>query len=259
MSKNDELILCFEKSLLDNVNKENMTSYKLQAILRTSGVLQYRRRGDVETDTSLLQPIPYCIVFCRSSERILSYKRSKKGGETRLHDMYSIGFGGHVNIDDVKSCLKELDDAALITAEYPIIFGAWRELKEELSLTPENTVALRLFDWYIYDDTSEVSSVHIGLPYLCVVDNESDIKLAEDTAIELKWLDIENPKDVDINTTHFESWSEIALAKLIETSNGGRRAQARDMLVQAYGMDEDTAAGCVRDMLEILNPIPSEI
>lgn len=251
MSKNDELILCFEKSLLDNVNKENMTSYKLQAILRTPGVLQYKRRGAVETDTSLLQPIPYCIVFCRSTERILSYKRSKKGGETRLHDMYSIGFGGHVNIDDVKNCLKELDDADLITAEYPIIFGAWRELKEELSLTPENTVALRLFDWYIYDDTSEVSSVHIGLPYLCVVENESDIKLAEDTAIELRWLDIDNPKDTDLQ---FESWSSIALAKLIQTSNGGRKAKVRDMLMLELGMDAETAMYYVQNIMAILQP-----
>ena len=251
MSKNDELILCFEKSLLDSFDKETMTSYKLQAILRTSGVLQYRRRGDVETDTSLLQPIPYCIVFCRSTERILSYKRSKKGGETRLHDMYSIGFGGHVNIDDVKNCLKELDAADLITAEYPIIFGAWRELKEELSLTPENTVDLRLFDWYIYDDTSEVSSVHIGLPYLCVVEKESDIKLAEDTAIELRWLDIDNPNDTALQ---FESWSSIALATLIQTSNGGRKAKARDMLMNKYGMDEETAIYCVQNMLAILEP-----
>ena len=252
MSKNDELILCFEKSLLDSVNKENMTSYMLQEILRTPGVMQYKRRGDVETDTSLLQPIPYCIVFCRSTERILSYKRSKKGGETRLHDRYSIGFGGHVNIDDVKHCLKELDEAALITAEYPILFGARRELKEELSLTEENTVALRLFDdWYIYDDTSEVSSVHIGLPYLCVVENESDIKLAEDTVIELRWIDVDDPKDTALQ---FESWSSIALAKLIQTSNGGRKAKAREMLMNKYGMDEETALHCVQNILAILEP-----
>lgn len=251
MSKNDELILCFEKNLLDSFDKENMTSYKLQEILRTPGVLQYKRRGDVETDTSLLQPIPYCIVFCRSTERILSYKRSKKGGETRLHDMYSIGFGGHVNINDVKDCLRELDDKSLITAGYPIRLGARRELKEELALTEEDMVALRLFDWYIYDDTSEVSSVHIGLPYLCVVEKESDIKLAEDTAIELRWLDIDNPKDTDLQ---FESWSSIALTKLIQTSNGGRKAKVRDMLMSNYGMDEETAIRCVQNMLAILQP-----
>lgn len=254
MSKNDELILCFDKNLLNNTTWPNITVYEIADILRIPGVLQYKRRGDVETDMNILQPIPYCIVFCRTTERILSYKRSKKGGETRLHDMYSIGFGGHVNIDDVKACISEAGEFP----ENPVSHCAYRELEEELALTADKIAALRLFDWYIYDSTSEVSSVHLGLPYLCVVDKESDIKLAEDTAIELKWLDIENPKDVDINNTHFESWSEIALAKLIETSNGGRRARARDMLVQAYGMDEDTAAGCVRDMLEILSPLMGE-
>jgi predicted NUDIX family phosphoesterase len=252
MSKNDELILCFEKSLLDSFSKENMTAYTLQEILRTPGVMQYKRRGDVETDTSILQPIPYCIVFCRATKRILSYKRSKKGGETRLHDMYSIGFGGHININDMKNCLKELDekDPHVFGYRCPIRLGAYRELEEELSLTRDDVRALQLFKWYIYDDTSEVSSVHIGLPYLCLVNEEADIKLAEDTAIELRWLDFDALNDADLN---FESWSSIAIAEL-NTSKLGRETKARSILVHNYGMDEEAAMHCVQDMVTILEP-----
>lgn len=252
MSKNDELIMCFEKSFLDRFNKETMTAYTLQEILRTPGVLQYKRRGDVETDTSLLQPIPYCIVFCRATRRILSYKRSKKGGETRLHDMYSIGFGGHININDVKNCLKENDEKGprVIGYQCPIRLGAYRELKEELSLTRDNVLSLTLFKWYIYDDASEVSSVHIGLPFLCVVAEEDDIKLAEDTAIELRWLDFDELDNTGLN---FESWSAIAIHALT-TSTLGRKTEARAMLMRDYGMDEDTATCCVEDMVPILAP-----
>lgn len=252
MSKNDELILCFEKSLLDSFNKENMTAYTLQEILRTPGVMQYKRRGDVETDTSLLQPIPYCIVFCGSTKRILSYKRSKKGGETRLHDMYSIGFGGHININDVKNALKEVDekDPHVIGYRCPIRLGAYRELEEELSLTRDDMQVLQLFKWYIYDDTSEVSSVHIGLPYLCLVNKEADIKLAEDTAIELQWLDFDALNDADLN---FESWSSIAISKLT-TSKLGRETKARSMLMNNYGLDKEAATCCVQDMMTILTP-----
>lgn len=252
MSKNDELIMCFEKSFLDSFDKEKMTAYTLQGILRTPGVMQYKRRGDVETDTSLLQPIPYCIVFCKSTKRILTYKRSKKGGETRLHDMYSIGFGGHININDVKNCLKELakEDPHVIRCTCPIRLGAYRELEEELSLTMDNICVLQLFKWYIYDDASEVSSVHIGLPYLCVVDKEEDIKLTEDTAIELRWLDFDGLNDAGLN---FESWSSIVIAELA-TSTLGRKTKARAMLMHDYGMDKETATCCVEAMDTILTP-----
>lgn len=253
MSKNDELIMCFEKSFLDSFDKENMTAYTLQETLRTPGVMQYKRRGDVETDTSLLQPIPYCIVFCRTTKRVLSYKRSKKGGETRLHDMYSIGFGGHININDVKNCLKEIDekDPPVIGYKCPIRLGAYRELEEELSLTRYNICVLQLFKWYIYDDASEVSSVHIGLPYLCVVDKEEDIKLTEDTAIELRWLDFEDLNDTDLN---FESWSSIAITELTTSTTLGRITKARSMLMRDYGMDKETAACCAEAMETILTP-----
>jgi predicted NUDIX family phosphoesterase len=166
--------------------------------------------------------------------------------------MYSIGFGGHININDMKNCLKELDekDPHIIGYRCPIRLGAYRELEEELSLTRDDVRALQLFKWYIYDDTSEVSSVHIGLPYLCLVNEEADIKLAEDTAIELRWLDFDALNDADLN---FESWSSIAIAEL-NTSKLGRETKARSILMHNYGMDEEAATNCVQDMVTILEP-----
>src|SRR3970040_1982991 len=53
---------------------------------------EFRRRGDVEEDPSLKQVIPYLII--RHRERIFLFQRSTKGGEERLHGLYSIGVGG---------------------------------------------------------------------------------------------------------------------------------------------------------------------
>src|SRR3989304_1111901 len=52
----------------------------------------FRRRGDVEEDSSLKQIIPYLII--RYRERIFLFQRSTRGGEERLHGLYSIGVGG---------------------------------------------------------------------------------------------------------------------------------------------------------------------
>jgi predicted NUDIX family phosphoesterase len=48
-------------------------------------------RSDAEHDESMRQIIPYA-VFKNGNEHLLM-KRTKKQGEARLHDMYSIGVG----------------------------------------------------------------------------------------------------------------------------------------------------------------------
>src|SRR3989304_3778057 len=50
---------------------------------------EFRRRGDVEEDPSLKQIIPYLII--RHRHRIFLFQRSTKGGEERLHGLYSVG------------------------------------------------------------------------------------------------------------------------------------------------------------------------
>src|SRR5690606_104411 len=57
------------------------------------------RRGDVEEDPTLLQPIPYVVVTRMAGEnrQIFTYERLAGGGERRLHGRLSIGVGGHMN------------------------------------------------------------------------------------------------------------------------------------------------------------------
>ena len=81
----------------------------------------------------------------RDGERLFLMKRTKAGGDERLHERYSIGIGGHVNPDDGG-----------------VVGGLVREWSEEIAadFTPEFT-PLGLLN----DDDNSVGAVHLGLVY----------------------------------------------------------------------------------------------
>ena len=60
---------------------------------------RYVRRGDAEEDPSHKQVIPYLVL--RDGERWFLMRRTRAGGDARLHDRWSIGVGGHLNPGDV--------------------------------------------------------------------------------------------------------------------------------------------------------------
>ena len=55
-------------------------------------------RSEAEVDPRLKQIIPYLVL--RDGERCFLMRRTKAGGDARLHDRYSIGVGGHLNPGD---------------------------------------------------------------------------------------------------------------------------------------------------------------
>ena len=55
-------------------------------------------RPAAEADTTIKQIIPYLVL--RDGERIFLMKRTKAGGDPRLHDHFSVGVGGHMNPGD---------------------------------------------------------------------------------------------------------------------------------------------------------------
>lgn len=208
-NKNDELVLCFKRDLIDVFYDEKVhgdLSSFVRRLLRAPGLSIFARRGDVETNKELLQPIPYCILHCPTTNRILSYKRSKAGGETRLHNQLSVGFGGHVSPDDAGTYLTLSDASATSILEA----CCSRELNEELDIA--NHGSLRLVQGAIYDTNSEVSSVHIGVTYSLEVASEDDVKPKEDAVVELNWI---NPASIsDEELEQYESWSKIVIESL---------------------------------------------
>ena len=59
---------------------------------------EYRPRSEAELDPSWKQVIPYLLM--RDGERLFLMQRTKAGSDARLHDLYSLGIGGHLNPED---------------------------------------------------------------------------------------------------------------------------------------------------------------
>ncbi len=116
----------------------------LSPLLRAAAMHgEFRPRSEAETDPSWKQLIPYLLL--RDGERIFLMRRTKAGGDERLHDRYTIGIGGHVNPEDAD-----------------VLGGLRREWAEEIEADFEpdfRPVGL------LNDDENEVGAVHLGLVY----------------------------------------------------------------------------------------------
>lgn len=111
--------------------------------LLTSGG-ELRRRGDMETDPTYKQVIPYLVV--RDGPRYFLMQRTRAGLDTRLHDRFSIGVGGHLTEGD-----RNLRG------------GLRREWHEEIEA--DFTPAFRLVG-LLNDDETDVGRVHVGVVYV---------------------------------------------------------------------------------------------
>jgi predicted NUDIX family phosphoesterase len=118
---------------------------RLADLIRRRGA--FRPRSEMEADEAWKQVIPYPVL--RDGERWFLMRRTKAGGDARLHDRYSIGVGGHVNPAD-----GGLDGD---------LTGALRrEWLEELDV---DFVPDFRFVGLLNDDTTAVGRVHVGLVY----------------------------------------------------------------------------------------------
>ena len=98
----------------------------------------------MEADPGFKQVIPYLVL--RDGERYFLMRRTRAGGDVRLHDRWSIGVGGHLNPGD-----GDLDG------------GLRREWSEELvaDFVPEFR-----FVGLLNDDTTAVGQVHLGAVFV---------------------------------------------------------------------------------------------
>lgn len=127
------------------------------ARIRTRGFFVERRHA--ETDATLKQIIPYCVVV-RGGEVFLT-RRTSKGGDARLFGKRSIGVGGH---------LDPVDGADVLT------LGLRREIEEELHV--EGAWTARAVG-FLNDDATDVGSVHFGLVHVVRVEGAASVRETE--------------------------------------------------------------------------------
>jgi predicted NUDIX family phosphoesterase len=115
------------------------------AVLERAGTCgDFVARPAAEVDRSLKQIIPYLVL--RDGDRIFLMKRTRAGGDARLHDHYTIGVGGHLNPGDGG-----------------ILGGLAREWQEELDA---DSMPDFEFVGLLNDDTVDVGVHHLGIVFI---------------------------------------------------------------------------------------------
>lgn len=103
----------------------------------------FRPRDEAEGDPEWKQVIPYMLL--RDGKRLFLMRRTRAGGDERLHDLYTIGIGGHLNPEDAD-----------------VLGGLRREWAEEIDadFEPEfEPIGI------LNDDENAVGAVHLGLVF----------------------------------------------------------------------------------------------
>jgi predicted NUDIX family phosphoesterase len=180
--------------------------------LLTSNKPKLLKRNVCETDEQYLQLIPYITLYDKSDGTIFVYKRGKKSSETRLTDRYSIGLGGHIELEPT-----EYRDIVKV-----ISYEAARELNEEVGLQLnedlighiETKIKSSNFGMIYYNGDS-VGRVHLGISMFLGVDKKTVTESEADIVSKGEWLsfdDIENK--VHNNEMVLENWSKIVVGAM---------------------------------------------
>jgi len=159
-------------------------------------------RTAAETNEDYKQIIPYLVL--RYKDQVAIYRRTSNGAESRLHNLYSLGFGGHVGVKDAVVAKDEALDVQMT-----LTFAATRELKEEVIY---GTIARTELTGVIYSDADAVSRVHLGLvqtvhlvkPFVCP---------AENALCEIKFVPI---AELAQYINQMETWSALVAKELLE-------------------------------------------
>jgi predicted NUDIX family phosphoesterase len=195
----DEEVLVVPSKLLDQIGlfsgfQPNVDRYLNALLDRTNQT--FLPRSIVEDDPSYKQLIPYVILEHSDADttKIFQYTRGKGQGEARLHAQKSIGIGGHISIEDADG-----DDWYTT--------GMQRELAEEVKIDcggQQKIVGL------IYDDTSDVGRVHLGVVHIMQL-HSCKVSSAE---IDLEYAGFKPIEEIRTELDRYETWSQLCVKHL---------------------------------------------
>ncbi len=147
-----------------------------------------------KTDPRFKQPIPYVVI--RRDDEVFVYERLAGGGESRLHNKLSLGFGGHMNPMEGAASFSEV-----------LKQNTDRELAEELYIREEdkqNIVTLGL----INDDENDVGKVHIGILSALQLASAAQVEVKEKDQIAGRWMKLSELKEENVYQ-RLEAWSQF--------------------------------------------------
>lgn len=148
-------------------------------------------REHAEKDEEWLQIIPYTVIV--RGREVFRYQRTKKGGENRLHDKWSVGVGGHVNPGDGEG-------------SYQAYLNAFdRELAEEVAV---DKVLSNEIVGLIYCIDTSVDRVHFGIVHLLRVPFDATMTFNDPALSNGRF---EHIVDLQKSEDNFENWSRLVI------------------------------------------------
>lgn len=148
---------------------------------------EFLPRSIMENDFDYKQVIPY-LVF-KYEDKYFLMQRKAKASETRLQSKYSLGIGGHIRHEDIKTA--------------NIAQWANREFLEEIDYSGKFEIK---FLGILNDDSNDVGKVHVGFVYLLEGDSsEICVKSELESGILLTLEELNGFYD------RMEPWSKIVL------------------------------------------------
>jgi len=174
--------------------------YKENAVIKISDVTVidkilsngiFEHRNLLEEDPSYKQIIPYAVICC--DDEVYLFQRTKKQTEKRLHNLYSLGVGGHMNPFG--------DNTGVNYIRHELR----RELNEEVFVHPDCNIESIIPIGVINDDTNDVGKVHLGILYNIILSNKS-IEINEKEKMTGMWIKKSELKEY---YSQMESWSKI--------------------------------------------------
>lgn len=196
--KKKESVLCIHRDRLPApwVETKSIVPLGLSTFIEkcTQSGFDFIPREKAEQNPDLKQVIPYIILQTPGSDQTAVYNR--QGSEKRLHDLWSLGIGGHINPID-----QENDQASFKDI---LISGMERELDEELIKRPACDPAK--FIGIISEDITDVGSVHLGAVFQ-ILTKTPESYLPGPELSQFQWV-----KNKELTPLNLELWSELALA-----------------------------------------------
>jgi predicted NUDIX family phosphoesterase len=151
----------------------------------------FKPRNILEGAPLYKQIIPYAVICY--NDKVYLFHRTKKQTEVRLHNLFSLGVGGHMNP------FGDNTDVAYLRHELE------REMNEEV-LVHDNCVIESIIPiGFVNDDTNDVGKVHLGVLYNINLSSQS-IEINEKDKMTGKWVSKSELKNY---YAQMESWSKL--------------------------------------------------
>jgi predicted NUDIX family phosphoesterase len=207
----EEHILCFKREILRTHPAPAKTFYDASLWHQILTRLEGRPRSLAEHDYDYKQLVVY--ILLNYEESFLSYQRTPKTDEARLKERYSIGIGGHVNVQNSSQLtLFGADDARWNDF---LLEAVWREVNEEVQIRGGIARAPKLI-CFINDDSNDVGQVHFGVVWLVKLAEPSVTTRGERGIGRLSFCDLPALSSM---REALESWSQLLLDYLLRESS----------------------------------------